>query len=254
MSTTDDPPPPPPPPPDDEDEKLPSPPDDMAPPPPPPDDEDDEDDEPPPPPPSTEEPDNFREETNQCQTEEEYRVAYAAYVQAYADAGYDVSHLTGDNPSVPAQGRPEWLEEIVAEGQRSRSASPDRALGASAAAASRGGTGCDERWRCDRVETWRPPIGFGRGGGRHQRYGSTGPGMPPPAPRKGLFLQRCPAFQGGKGKCKRGQRCQFAHGDAELAPKDVRQSMCVAVTRLPNFIGATLCPPSVPHCPVRVPC
>ena len=49
--------------------------------------------------------------------------------------------------------------------------------------------------------------------------------LPPGAalpPRPGLFLQRCPNWANGKGKCKRGHRCNFAHGDAELAPKEVR--------------------------------
>ena len=46
------------------------------------------------------------------------------------------------------------------------------------------------------------------------------PGPPPPS--RGLKMQRCPKW-GQTGKCKKGHRCPMAHGDHELAPKDVRQ-------------------------------
>lgn len=55
------------------------------------------------------------------------------------------------------------------------------------------------------------------------------PHAPPPhagfaSGSRGLKLQRCPAW-GNKGKCKQGRRCPFAHGEHELAPKEVKQQI-----------------------------
>ena len=214
----------PPPPPDDtpppppDDDELPPPPPPLPPPPPP---DDNGDDPPPPPPPADEDSMQQQDPQQQYASYEEYAAAYAAYIKAYADAGYDVSQFgqegaEGAEGSTASGTRPEWLEEIVnAEKGRSRSRSPERSSDAAGAAGS-GQGGWDARWGYQNP-VWRGPQGGVKRG--NQRYGH----VPPPGPRKGIFLQRCPAFQGGKGKCKRGHRCTFAHGDAELAPKEFRQ-------------------------------
>ena len=229
--TEDEPPPPPtedePPPPPTEDEPPPPPPpaEDAPPPPPPPED----DEAPPPPPPPADE-----DSAQQCQTPEEYAAAYAAYVKAYADAGYDVTQFEvsteTEQPEQPRAARPAWLEEIVGgadkeQRTRSRSRSPDRTVDSAAVAGGERRQQQQQQYQQQQQDpTWRPPIGFAPAG-RNQRYGATAHSVLPPEPRKGLFLQRCPHFQGGKGKCKRGHRCQFAHGDHELAPREVRQSI-----------------------------
>ena len=196
----------------------PPPPDELPPPPP-------EEDAAPPPPPSDA---GDTAAAYQYQTPDEYAAACAAYLQACKDAGYDVAHLTPPPPPQQQQPatRPAWLQELTEDssgrGRRSRSPSPERG-GPVAPQRHNGGRERDDRRGYAQPEaSWRPPISLAQGR-TAPRYGSTGPGMPPPGPRQGLFLQRCPLFQGGKGKCKRGQRCQFAHGDAELAPKEVRQ-------------------------------
>ena len=45
---------------------------------------------------------------------------------------------------------------------------------------------------------------------------------PPPGVK--WKLQRCQDW-GNKGKCKRGNRCEFAHSDKELAPKAYKQQL-----------------------------
>ena len=195
--------PPPPPPPDDADEDIP--------PPPPPDD-----DAPPPPPPEP-----SVQPQQQPPDDAAIREKWSAYILACKEAGYDVSQYeaslqagTSDAsaPAASSSQRPSWLQEIVEQGgARSRSRSPDR----DAAPASSSGNGqWDERWGYAKQREWKGPSAKG---------GKTGPGIPPPGPRKGLFLQRCPAWAGGKGKCKRGAcsaRCALP-GTMRLLPSSL---------------------------------
>jgi hypothetical protein len=244
--------PPPPPPPDNDDDGPPPPPDDeLVPPPPPPDADDDlpppppNDDEgvlpPPPPPPhgsnATEVSSGPEEEGPQQQQTQSYE-QWMAYMQSCKDAGYDVSQLA--NSIQPSEQQPDWLRQMVGIfelSERESCASADEAASATGAAATDGAAsaagaaatdGWDPRWGYGRP-IWRVPTGGGRGrgqsGGGGGRFGNSGPGMPPPGPRRGVFLQRCTAWAGGKGKCKKGQRCPFAHGDAELASKEYRQAV-----------------------------
>ena len=224
----DEPPPPPdePPPPPDE---PPPPPDDDAPPPPPPPPDDDA---PPPPPPPDDDQRAVCDEPQQQQTAEEYEAsvaAYRAYVQQCKEAGYDVSEYeaaleamgSGGGLAASSTGtakKPDWLQEIVeGGGDRSRSSSPVRGAAsghrdmrsAQQAGSAPSNGGWDERWGYAKPQ-WRGSSG-------RQAYAR------PDGPRKGLFLQRCPKFAGGKGRCKMGQRCSFAHSEAELAPKELRQ-------------------------------
>ena len=253
----DPPPPPPPPPPDAADlEELPPPPPpddaDMAgddePPPPPPPPEGDEDDEPPPPPPPPPPEDDY--EAAGDEDDEEYAAAYAKYVEACQRAGYTLEDIqnfasaeyharseggytesyegsgevasasanpSGGGGAAQAAKRPEWLQEIIDAGESPPSAARDeRAKDAS--------RGWDERWGYAGKSQLRRLQQAPEALGAAVRKG--GPLVLPPGaalpPRPGLFLQRCPNWANGKGKCKRGHRCNFAHGDAELAPKEVR--------------------------------
>ena len=170
------------------------------------------------------------EELTVQQTPEEYQAsleAYRAYVQQCKEAGYDVSEYEAAleasgaggvaASSSAAAGKPDWLKEIVeGGGDRSRSSSPVRGgarLPPAQAGSAPNNGGWDERWGYAKPQ-WRGPSG-------RQVYGQSSYAMN--GPRKGLFLQRCPKFAGGKGRCKMGHRCTFAHSEAELAPKELRQ-------------------------------
>ena len=66
-----------------------------------------------------------------------------------------------------------------------------------------------------------PPVGASRGvpAWKGAPPAIAPPRQPNPA-RTGFKLQRCP--QWSQWKCKKGSRCPLAHGDHELAPKEVR--------------------------------
>ena len=172
-------------------------------------------------------------------------------MQACKEAGYDVSEYEAalgsgdDNNNNQADAaersrRPDWLNEIVESGGggggRSRSRSPDRGGASSSADAAAASSGWDERWGYSKPREWRGPQG---------RQGRGGQSVLPPGPRKGLFLQRCPYWAGGRGKCKKGQKCQFAHGDAELASKEVKQQIKEQLARKQGLHGYSTLPNAV---------
>lgn len=86
------------------------------------------------------------------------------------------------------------------------------------------------------TEAWAPPVlgaaprrvssGVGMGRGMPAWKGAptqTAPAPPINPARVGSKMQRCPHW--AQWRCKKGSRCTFAHGDHELAPKEVRQKI-----------------------------
>ena len=224
----------PPPPPEDE---PPPPPDDEPPPP---------DDEPPPPPPDESggaydwsaydwsQVDWSQVDWNAMPPEQQQQ--YAAYY-SYAQQAYAAEAEAAPEAasSEPQARRPSWLQEIADESKersppRGEASSSSSGGGAAPAAQSaRADGGWDDPWGYFRGRGGASSTSRGRGrsfSGRNSGRGfpvqPAGRGAaPPPKPSRGLKLQRCPKW--AIWKCKLGQRCPFAHGDHELAPKEVRQ-------------------------------
>jgi hypothetical protein len=146
---------------------------------------------------------------------------YAGYAQPeYAQDGAAAATSAATPDEAPRK-RPKWLEEIIKKGNSGSSPprSPPRE-GRGGKGGGKGGQVWDEHWGYCQPK-WLGGHSHGRRGGRG---GVSRPTQPTkPNLRAGrLFLQRCPKWN--QWKCKRGQSCPFAHGDHELAPKEVRQA------------------------------
>jgi hypothetical protein len=177
---------------------------------------------------------------------EAYKVAYEQYEQYQAQlAAYEAQSEKAEEPE---QRRPDWLQEIAAKSQR-RSPPPDESPAEPEPAQAVGPDGrvWDERWGYCTPEQLRKinskgkgKGGDGKGKGKGKGGGGGGGGKselrvvsgkgghyavpssaPVGPPKRGYKLQRCPKW-GQHGKCKKGWHCPFAHGDHELAPKEVR--------------------------------
>lgn len=192
--------PPPPPPPEAEDDPPPPPPpdeDESAPPPPPPEDEDEDA---PPPPPEEED-----EASSHLIADVSARAYQDAYFKALQEAGYDVSAETWQSQNETAEG----YATHDAQPEQSQSQQPEPV---ELAAPEKKMMMWPKQQR-----RWRPAPSASRSsaapsrGGAHDRQRQ----------RIGMYLQRCQAW-GQTGKCKKGYACAFAHGDDELAPKEVR--------------------------------
>ena len=195
----------------------------MEPPPPPPPPGDDE---PPPPPPADD------AAAAQAEFMAYYNQQYAVYCEHYGlDANDEkvgaqfaavyaeqCQQQQGGNagpsqgPADQASKRPGWLNDIVAKGGDAREEAkpaerpPERS--------NKGTRAWDERWGYSNPNQRGPP----RNSGAPVRAAP-----PPQRPQvfRGMKMQRCPKW--AIWKCKKGSRCPFAHGDHELAPKEVRQ-------------------------------
>ena len=160
---------------------------------------------------------------------EAYAAQYAEYEQAQAAAA-QAAAAEGEQPSGADDDdrRPDWLRELASKSQRrdepAAEPEPEQQVGPN-------GRVWDERWGYARP--YDGGKGGGKGGGRGGAFagGRGGGGRGPPyvaggpasgPPKRGYKLQRCPKW-GQNLKCKKGWHCPFAHGDHELAPKEVRQ-------------------------------
>ena len=134
-----------------------------------------------------------------------------------------------DMPCCQGSKRPSWLEDIVSQGKEqpddddyerksggklARSPPPE----AEPPQADAKKAGWDERWGYGKP-VWKGSGGNDRGRGREQ----PPPERPQKPARRGWKMQRCPKW--AQWKCKKGDRCPFAHGDHELMPKEMKQQL-----------------------------